>query len=238
MPILRQADRLAAWDREADDMGRGRPNRHKFRKLNTPPPTAKKRVSQILDDVAGDDRRERVSITDLMRAMEARAVAALILFFSLPNALPAIPGTSAVLGLPLLYLCGQMMLGKLPWLPAIVADRSMTREDFRNLVRRVSPLLARAERLLVPRLLFITGARGEQVIGAFCLLLAVVLALPIPLGNMLPAIAISMMALGVLERDGLWVIGGAVVGALSLVIVWGVVWALAKIAIFAILNAF
>lgn len=219
-------------------MGRGRPNRHKFRKLNTPPPTAKKRVSQILDDVAGDDRRERVSITDLMRAMEARAVAALILFFSLPNALPAIPGTSAVLGLPLLYLCGQMMLGKLPWLPAIVADRSMTREDFRNLVRRVSPLLARAERLLVPRLLFITGARGEQVIGAFCLLLAVVLALPIPLGNMLPAIAISMMALGVLERDGLWVIGGAVVGALSLVIVWGVVWALAKIAIFAILNAF
>jgi hypothetical protein len=229
---------LAAWDREADDMGRGRPNRHKFRKLNTPPPTAKKRVSQILDDVAGDDRRERVSITDLMRAMEARAVAALILFFSLPNALPAIPGTSAVLGLPLLYLCGQMMLGKLPWLPAIVADRSMTREDFRNLVRRVSPLLARAERLLVPRLLFITGARGEQVIGAFCLLLAVVLALPIPLGNMLPAIAISMMALGVLERDGLWVIGGAVVGALSLVIVWGVVWALAKIAIFAILNAF
>lgn len=238
MPILRQADRLAALDREADDMGRGRPNRHKFRKLNTPPPTAKKRVSQILDDVADDDRRERVSITDLMRAMEARAVAALILFFSLPNALPAIPGTSAVLGLPLLYLCGQMMLGKLPWLPAIVADRSMTREDFRNLVRRVSPLLARAERLLVPRLLFITGARGEQVIGAFCLLLAVVLALPIPLGNMLPAIAISMMALGVLERDGLWVIGGAVVGALSLVIVWGVVWALAKIAIFAILNAF
>ena len=219
-------------------MGRGRPNRHKFRKLNTPPPTAKKRVSQILDDVAGDDRRERVSITDLMRAMEARAVAALILFFSLPNALPAIPGTSAVLGLPLLYLCGQMMLGKLPWLPAIVADRSMTREDFRNLVRRVSPLLARAERLLVPRLLFITGARGEQVIGAFCLLLAVVLALPIPLGNMLPAIAISMMALGVLERDGLWVIGGTVVGALSLVIVWWVVWALAKIAIFAILNAF
>lgn len=219
-------------------MGKGRPNRHKFRKLNQPTPESKKRVSQILDDVAADNRRERVSITDLMRAMEARAVAALILFFSLPNALPAIPGTSAVLGLPLLYLCAQMMLGKLPWLPGLIADRSMTREDYSGLVRRVSPLLARAERLLVPRLLFITGDLGERVIGGFCLLLAVVLALPIPLGNMLPAIAISMMALGVLERDGIWVIGGAVVGALSLVIVWGVVWALAKIAIFAILNAF
>lgn len=238
MPILRQADRLGQDARERDEMGKGRPNRHKFRKLNQPTPESKKRVSQILDDVAADNRRERVSITDLMRAMEARAVAALILFFSLPNALPAIPGTSAVLGLPLLYLCAQMMLGKLPWLPGLIADRSMTREDYSGLVRRVSPLLARAERLLVPRLLFITGDLGERVIGGFCLLLAVVLALPIPLGNMLPAIAISMMALGVLERDGIWVIGGALVGALSLVIVWGVVWALAKIAIFAILNAF
>ena len=238
MPILRQADRLGQDARERDEMGKGRPNRHKFRKLNQPTPESKKRVSQILDDVAADNRRERVSITDLMRAMEARAVAALILFFSLPNALPAIPGTSAVLGLPLLYLCAQMMLGKLPWLPGLIADRSMTREDYSGLVRRVSPLLARAERLLVPRLLFITGDLGERVIGGFCLLLAIVLALPIPLGNMLPAIAISMMALGVLERDGIWVIGGALVGALSLVIVWGVVWALAKIAIFAILNAF
>lgn len=219
-------------------MGRGRPARAKFRKLSAPSPEAKRRVSQILDTVAGDDRRERVSISDVMNAMEARAVAALILFFSLPNALPAIPGTSAILGLPLLYLCAQMMLGKLPWLPAIIADRSMTREDFRSLVGRVSPLLARAERLLVPRLLFMTGVRGEQVIGAFCLLLAVVLALPIPLGNMLPAIAISMLALGVLERDGLWVIGGFVVGVLSLAIVWGVVWALAKTAWFLIVNAF
>ena len=55
-------------------MGKGRPNRHKFRKLNQPTPESKKRVSQILDDVAADARRERVSITDLMRAMEARAV--------------------------------------------------------------------------------------------------------------------------------------------------------------------
>jgi hypothetical protein len=219
-------------------MGRGRSNRHKFRKLNESAPEAKKRVSQILDDVAVDNRRERVSITDLMRAMDARAVAALILFFSLPNALPALPGTSAVLGLPLLYLCAQMMLGKLPWLPSMIADRSMTREDYSGLVRRVSPLLARAEKLLVPRLLFITGDRGEKVIGAFCLLLAIILALPIPFANMLPAIAISMMALGVLERDGIWVIGGAVVGGLSLVIVWSVVWALAKAAIFLLINAF
>lgn len=219
-------------------MGRGRPIRPKFRKLKHPLGESKKRVSQILDQVGDDDRRERVSISDLMRAMDARAVAALILLFALPNVLPTPPGTSSILGLPLLYLCAQMMLGKLPWLPALIADRSMTRSDFRAFVSRVTPWLARAERLLKPRLLFLTSPKGEQVIGALCLLLAIVLAMPIPLGNMLPALAISLMALGVLERDGLWVIIGVIVAVLSLVIVWGVVWALAKAFIFILLNAF
>lgn len=219
-------------------MGKGRTIRRKFRKLRMASPEGRKRVSQILEDVAADDRRERISISDLMRAMDARAVAALILFFSLPNAVPTPPGTSAILGMPLLYLCYQMMLAKLPWLPALIADRSMTRDDFRALVGRFSPILSRAERLLRPRLLFVTSIAGERVIGGLCLVLALVLALPIPLGNMLPAIAISLMALGVLERDGVWVIGGAVIGALSLVVVWGVVWALARAALFVIINAF
>jgi hypothetical protein len=219
-------------------MGRGRKIARRFRDIREPQTEGRKRVSQILDAISADERRDRVSVSDLMRAMDARAVAALILLFALPNVVPTPPGTSSILGLPLLYLTAQMMLGKLPWLPAIIADRSMTRNDFGSFVGRVTPLLARAERLLKPRLLFLTAPKAEQVIGGFCLLLAVVLAMPIPLGNMLPALAISLMALGVLERDGFWVVIGVVVGVLSLVIVWGVVWALARAAIFLIMNAF
>lgn len=219
-------------------MGRGRKIAKRFAGIEAAQPEGKKRFSQILDAIGADERRERVSVSDLMRAMDARAVAALILLFALPNVVPTPPGTSSILGLPLLYLTAQMMLGKLPWLPAIIADRSMTRSDFNSFVGRVTPLLARAERLLKPRLLFVTSATGERIIGGICLTLAIVLALPIPLGNMLPAFAISLMALGVLERDGLWVIIGFLVGVLSLVIVSGVVWALAKALIFVIVNAF
>lgn len=219
-------------------MGRGRKIAKRFAGIEAAQPEGKKRFSQILDAIGADERRERVSVSDLMRAMDARAVAALILLFALPNVVPTPPGTSSILGLPLLYLTAQMMLGKLPWLPAIIADRSMTRSDFNSFVGRVTPLLARAERLLKPRLLFVTSATGERIIGGICLTLAIVLALPIPLGNMLPAFAISLMALGVLERDGLWVIIGVLVGFFSLVIVSGVVWALAKALIFVIVNAF
>lgn len=219
-------------------MGRGRKIAKRFRGIEGPVPESKRRFSQMLDDIGADVRRERVSVSDLMRAMDARAVAALILLFALPNVVPTPPGTSSILGLPLLYLTAQMMLGKLPWLPAIIADRSMTRNDFNTFVGRVTPLLARVERLLRPRLLFVTSALGERLIGGFCLVLAIVLAMPIPLGNMLPAFAISFMALGVLERDGLWVFFGAVMGILSLIIVSGVVWALVKATIFLIVNAF
>jgi hypothetical protein len=219
-------------------MGKGRTIAKRFRGIRGPVPEGKKRFSQILDAIALDERRDRVSVSDLMRAMDARAVAALILLFALPNVVPTPPGTSSILGLPLLYLTAQMMLGKMPWLPGFIADRSMTRGDYAAFVSRVSPLLARAERLLKPRALFLTAPRAEQVIGGFCLLLAIVLALPIPLGNMLPALAISLMALGVLERDGLWVLLGVIMGGVSLVIVWGVVFALAKAAIFLLVNAF
>jgi hypothetical protein len=60
----------------------------------------------------------------------------------------------------------------------------------------------------------------------------VVLVLPIPLGNMLPALAISLIALAVLERDGLWALAGLGVAVASAVVVGGVVFGLVKAGFF------
>jgi hypothetical protein len=114
----------------------------------------------------------------------------------------------------------------------------MTREDFSATMTRATPILARAERLLKPRLTALVSRRGEQVLGVLVLVLALVVMLPIPLGNMLPAFAICLIALGVLEKDGLWAAIGALLGLVSLVIVSGVVWAMAKAALFVLANAF
>jgi len=65
-----------------------------------------------------------------------------------------------------------------------------------------------------------------------CLLLAVVLVLPVPLGNMLPALAISLLALGILERDGLWILAGLGTAVVSAIVVSGVVFAAVKAAIY------
>lgn len=200
--------------------------------------TIRRRLSEVLEEIAHDPMRERVSISDLIEAMAGRAFGALLLIFALPNVLPTPPGTSGILGLPLVFLAAQLMLGKTPWLPAFIATRSMERSAFATLVGKMTPILARAERLLVPRLPVMVTPTAQRFLGAALLILALVLSLPIPLGNMLPALAMTIISLGMLERDGLWVIIGLVVGVLSLVIVWGVIWALVAGAIFLIQNAF
>lgn len=187
---------------------------------------------RMLQALASDESRERISIADLLAALGDRALAALLLVFAAPNVLPVPPGTSAILGAPLVFLAAQLAFGCGPWLPAIIADRTMARAEFEGLVRRLSPWLARAGRLLRPRATALTQPPMEHLVGLVCLLLAVVLVLPVPLGNMLPALAISLLALGILERDGLWILAGLVAAALSAVVVSGVVFALFKAAVY------
>jgi hypothetical protein len=55
--------------------------------------------------------------------------------------------------------------------------------------------------------------------------------LPIPMGNMPPAVAICLFALAILERDGLWVLGGLCATVASIGIIWGVLFALFKSAL-------
>ncbi len=151
---------------------------------------------------------------------------ALIFVFAIPNAMPLPPGASSILGAPLLFLTAQLALGRRPWLPKLIADRSMDRVHFASIVQRVAPWLARAERLLRPRLEMLALPPFENVIGVICLLLSIILFLPIPFGNMPPAVAICLFALGILERDGIWIIAGVAATVVAITIVWGVLLAL------------
>lgn len=189
-------------------------------------------LSKILRQIAEDQARDRISFGALLRILKNRALAALLLIFAFPNILPTPPGTSAVLGAPLIFLAIQLALGRRPWLPAVIANRSMSRENFQIIVCRIEPWLGKAEKLLRPRVSVLAAPPMEYVIGFICFLLSLLLALPIPGGNMLPALAISLMALGLLERDGLWVFAGLSVAVVSGVIVSGVVFALVKTGIF------
>lgn len=195
-------------------------------------------LSAKLGQIAGRVDRDRIYIRDLLLELDQRAIAAMLFVFAVPNTIPVPPGVSGVLGAPLLFLAAQLMLGRSPWLPAIIADRSFVRADFARILAKVGPWLEKAERLMRPRFSILTKPPAEYLVGALTLILAIVLFLPIPLGNMLPAIAICILALGLVQQDGLWVLAGAVTGIVSLVIVSGVIAAFAFAAWLAISAIF
>lgn len=193
-------------------------------------------LSAVLRMLAQETGRERVSIGELLHALGDRALGALLFIFAFPNVLPVPPGTSAILGAPLVFLAAQLMLGRAPWLPSVVANRSIAHADFSALVRRVEPWLQRAEKMLRPRLAHLAQPPMEYAIGLVCLLLALILFLPIPLGNVLPALSISVLALAILERDGLWVVAGLGVAAGAAVLVSGVIYAMVKAVVYFVVN--
>lgn len=170
------------------------------------------RLSDVLSDLAETWDQPRISVGQLILALGDRGLIGLLLILAVANVIPNPPGTSAVLGLPMLYLSWQMMRGGMPWLPQFLAARSFDIDHFRTVVARTTPRLNRVERLLRPRLPSLSSPAAFRILGAVCLLLSVVLAMPIPFGNLLPAAAIAIIALGALERDGLWIAGGVLFG--------------------------
>lgn len=184
--------------------------------------TGAPRLSSILKGLVDDTARERIAISDLVKATGERAFGALLFLFALPNLLPTPPGTSTVLAVPLIILAAQLSFGFKPWLPGVIARRSIRRSDLSAVVTRSAPWIARAETILAPRLAIFVYPPAERVIGILCLALSIILVLPIPLGNFLPALSICMFAFGILERDGLWIVAGTAVLALCVGVVGAV----------------
>ena len=183
-------------------------------------PHGKQKPSRLSDIVRAMDTSQDTTIGDLANSLGERAFGALLFIFAVPNAIPMPPGTSAILGLPLVILTWQVLMGRQTlWLPEVVRKRRISKEMLHSFVTKVTPIMARLERVLKPRLGFIVASDpAERMIGLVAFPLALILFLPIPFGNIPPAAAIACLALGLAERDGLAVIVGYVLSAASVVI--------------------
>ena len=102
------------------------------------------------------------------------------------------------------------------WLPRFIADKSLSAEQFRALIDRVVPHLIRLETYIRPRYWPFWRRQGDRIIGIIALLLAVIVTLPIPLGNWLPAFSITLLGLALTERDGVLFGIASIVGVASI----------------------
>jgi hypothetical protein len=178
-------------------------------------------LSELLAEHARTVSSERVSLADIADFLGTRSIGAWLLILALPMVLPVpAPGISVLFGIPLMTVSVQLALGgKRARLPAFIFRRSMARADYVALVARMQPAIARFERFVRPRATWLATDWTRVPIGLMCLVLAIIITLPIPLGHVVPGSAICLLALGMMERDGVVIGVGFVAAALALVIV-------------------
>lgn len=166
-------------------------------------------LTDTLDVLASGCAGECISFDDLTSTLGAKCFAGLLFLLAAPNIFPTPPGVDIALSIPLAILSVQLIFGaRRPWLPGWVLRREVSTERFAKVVERLSPVTRRVELVLKRRLDMLTGVIGRRLIAIVSLSLAIMLALPIPLGNAVPGAAISLFALGLLYRDGIAVLAG------------------------------
>jgi hypothetical protein len=165
----------------------------------------------LLQAVRGDG--ERVTVGQILDALDARAFGLATLIFSLPSVVPMPPGVPTVVGIALLIVSLQMVIGRQElWLPGFLSKRSFSRKALVGAFEKLAPRLEAVEKIAKPRLLFMTGKVGTVLIGLVVLFMALVLILPLPPGgNFPPALACAVLGMGLAERDGVIVLFGLVV---------------------------
>jgi hypothetical protein len=162
------------------------------------------RLSAILARLA-EPTEGSVTLAEVLTAVGERSFGALLVILAIPNMVAGlIPGLSIVLGLPLLLVSLQLVVGaERPWLPRRLARLEIKRSDLRRMLERTRPAVRRLERALRPRLEFLTSPWAERLIGLGCLALSLLVFLPVPFANLVPATGIMLFGFSMLERDGL-----------------------------------
>jgi len=193
-----------------------------------------RRTSQLLRHFVASHTEPRISLGALRDALDDRGFGVLLFIFALPNLVPVnIPLLSAVLGVPLVLLAAQLSYGRhKPWFPDWLTSQSFPREGFVAVVNRALPFLERVEQVLRPRLTVLLSWTGERLVGIAILILAVVLTLPIPFANWLPACGIAVFGLAIVEKDGVAVLVGLALGIASVIVAATVVIGLVKAFLF------
>jgi hypothetical protein len=163
--------------------------------------------SQVIEDI-GMKEDPRLYLGELVNAFGERGFGALMLFFGILNvAIGIIPGTTTILGAPLLLMGVQLIIRRDQlWLPKWALKRWIERSAYRSGVASVLPRVKQMERLSKPRLSIMTNEVSEVLIGIATAILAFILILPIWGGNLVPALIISAFGFGLMQRDGLAVL--------------------------------
>lgn len=157
-------------------------------------------------------------VGDIVDRLGRTGLGFLVLILTVPALIP-IPGPfGMVFGSALALVALQMMANvEHFWLPQRVRQIPVSSERVKSAAATAAKWLRPLESWLKPRRVrHFALPDFRPVFGIPVFILAVAIALPIPMGNVLPCLALMLLALGMIVQDGVAVVAGLIVGAMAL----------------------
>lgn len=159
------------------------------------------------------------TLGDLIDRLDERAFGILFILLALPCSIPFVYLLPQLFSLPMLALAGQMAMGrKTPWLPESFRRRSFPVADLKKVLDRSERYVGWFEALARPRLRPVTGHGGARLVGGLLLIPIASILFPMIGTNTVPGIGVCIVALGLIERDGILVVLGLLVGVLWVIV--------------------
>lgn len=179
------------------------------------------RTSDILKKLISDESQQVLTVEQIVKALGPTSFGTSLMVFSIPEVLPIpLPGMTAAVVIPTGIISSQLIRGKRQIrLPNALLKRSIPRKAFAAAVGAILPFLERAERGTRARWRWASNPVAKRFLGLFILLMAAVIALPIPFTNMPAAISIFIISLGMVERDGVLISLGILLGLATIAMI-------------------
>ena len=173
-------------------------------------------IVQRLRQTAAALSDERVSMHTLAQAHGPAAHGSLLLLMAGPCLLP-VPGVGTVLGLGMAALAVAMWRGHAcAALPLQVAELELPRHWAQRVLGMLASAYAMAGRFAKARMSHLALPGRRSGTAAAIGLMAVLVVLPIPFGNLLPTLAMMLIGVGLVFRDGVAVVLGQITAGLAL----------------------
>lgn len=170
-------------------------------------------ISDRLDLLVTEAPEDCVTLGWIMEHLHERAFGLFLLILALPCCIPFLYGIPQAVALPLMFISAQIALGRrAPWLPKRLAGRSVSRAGLSSLADRAGPWLRRIEAVSHPRLTMLTRAPADRFVGLALVLFSASILVPLPGTNTVPGLAVVIVAMGLLQRDGVMALVGMALG--------------------------
>ena len=178
-------------------------------------------TSALINDIYNKNVEDNIKIGTLLKSIDSGGFALLNLIFSIILMIPLPPPIAIIAGLIVMFLSFQMIIGmKEVWLPKFITEKSIKRTTLTVIVEKSTIYLYKLERFTRRRFTFVSNPITERIIGAFIFFLAGITLTPIVFANTIPGLAIILISFGMINKDGLMVIIGFIVGIFSIFVVW------------------